>query len=143
MMSEVQKADFKILRDGSWLHEGVKITRRRLAKLFADRALKRDEDGNYWLQTPFEKYPVEVEDVPFVIVDYETDGAALNLRTNMDDIIELGPDSVWELRGGVPYVEVRGGLFARVARAVLYNLVEEYGAKITSRGANFPLGEMH
>ncbi len=141
MTSEAQKADFKILRDGSWLHEGVKIARRRLAKLFADRALKRDEDGNYWLQTPFEKYPVEVEDVPFVIVDYEADDGALTLRTNMDETVELDEGSVWELREGIPYVEIRNGLFARIGRAALYNLVEDFGPQITICGAVFPLGE--
>ena len=136
--SKDQKIDFKILRDGTWLHEGAPIQREALAKLFSDRALWMDEDGRYWLKTPFEKYPVEVEDVPFVIVDY--DGPSL--RTNMDEVIELGAESVWALRDGIPYVEVRDGLFARLSRSVLYNLIEEYGAHIETQGKIFPLGEL-
>jgi uncharacterized protein len=76
-------ADFKIAYDGTWFHEGVRIQRDALAKLFSDRALKIDAEGNYWLQTPFEKYPVEVQDVPYVIVDFtETpEGLALTPTT--------------------------------------------------------------
>ena len=61
-MIDIQKqpADFKITRDGTWYHDGAPIKREALAKLFAGRALKVDGDGNYWLQTPFEKYPVEL-----------------------------------------------------------------------------------
>ena len=133
-----QPADFKITRDGTWYHDGAPIKREALAKLFADRALKIDEGGNYWLQTPFEKYPVDVEDVPFVIVDYD----GLDLRTNMNEHVMLGSETVWELRDGIPYVEVRDGLFARLGRAVLYNLIQEYGEAITVGEQAFPLGEI-
>lgn len=137
-MSKDQKVDFKILRDGTWLHDGVPIIRARLAKLFSDRALSVDESGNYWLQTPFEKYPVEVEDVPYVIVDYN----GLSLRTNMDEEITLDTDTKWSLRTGIPYVEIRNGLYARIGRAVLYNMIEEFGAEINVGGTSFPLGEL-
>ena len=140
-MEDRQKADFRILQDGSWLHDGAPINRHALAKLFADRALKIDAEGLYWLQTPFEKYPVEVEDVPFIITDYDQNGEGVDLRTNMGDTVMLNDQSAWELRGGIPYVEVRGGLYARVGRAVLYNLIESFGTHLRSRGATFPLGE--
>lgn len=134
-----QSIDFKIARDGTWFHEGTPIKREALAKLFSDRALWVDESGGYWLKTPFEKYPVEVEDVPFVVIDYDE---GVNLRTNMEEIIELGKGSKWELRDGIPYVEVRDGLYARIGRAVLYNMVEEFGEQLQSRGRRFPLGEI-
>ena len=134
-----QKVDFKIARDGTWFHEGVAIKREALAKLFSDRALKIDEEGQYWLATPFEKYPVEVEDVPFVIVDYE-EGEVLTLRTNMNEIFKLEQGKAWELRGGIPYVEVRNGIYARLGRSVYYNLVERFGENITSAGRQFTLG---
>ena len=121
-----EKADFKIDRDGVWHHEGVPIKREALAKLFSDRALKIDEDGRYWLQTPFEKYPVEVEDVPYVVVDYEQEDEKLVFRTNMDETTKKRI----EMRGEIPYVEVRNGLYARIGRAVYYNLIEEFGAEI-------------
>ncbi len=137
MNSKEQTADFKIARDGTWYHEGDPIKRAALAKLFSDRALKVDEAGQYWLQTPFEKYPVEVEDVPFVVVDYN----GLALRTNMEDTIKLGEQSIWELRNGIPYVEVRNGLFARIGRSVLYNMIEEFGSEISIGDRKLPLGE--
>ena len=132
-----EKADFRIDRDGQWYHDGAPIKRARLAKLFSDRALKVDEDGKYWLQTPYEKYAVDVEDVPYVIVGYESKGDALMLRTNMDEEITLNTESNWELREGIPYIEIRDGLFARINRATYYNLIEEYGQSVHG----FPLGE--
>lgn len=139
-MQDDQNADFKITRDAAWYHNGAPIKRAALAKLFSDRALVVDEDGLYWLQTPFEKYPVEVEDVPYVIVDYERAGDDYDFITNMEDRIEIGPDHPLELRNNIPYVEVRKGLYARMGRAAYYNLIEQCGPALLSRGEKFLLG---
>lgn len=136
MNEKEQQPDFKIARDGTWYHEGDPIKREALAKLFSDRALWIDEAGHYFLKTPYEKYPVEVEDVPYVIVDYE----GFELRTNMEEMVELNAETRWELRDGIPYIEVRDGLFARIGRAVLYNMIEEFGEAIHVKGKVFPLG---
>lgn len=142
-------ADFKIAYDGTWFHEGVRIQRNDLAKLFADRALKVDGEGNYWLQTPFEKYPVEVEDVPFVVVDYTEQNGGLDFMTNMGDTVAMGPENPLELRKDkksgdlLPYVQVRGGLYARLSRPIYYNLAQRFGKMIESRGGTFPLGEIN
>lgn len=135
-----QPADFRIDANGAWFHDGAAIKRDALAKLFSDRALKIDEDGNYWLQTPFEKYAVEVEDVPYVAVDYEAMDGGITFRTNMQERIFLTADTHWELRGGIPYFEVRDGLFAKLARSVYYNLVEEFGETFESDGRVFENG---
>lgn len=135
-----QVADFRIARDGTWYHDGAPIQREALAKLFSDRALKCDEEGRYWLQTPFEKYPVEVEDVPYVIVDYTDHEGEVGFVTNMEERIALTKESVWELRGDVPYIEVRDRLFARLSRSVFYNLVEAHGASLRAAGKEWPLG---
>lgn len=132
--------DFKIAYDGTWFHEGARIERARLAKLFSDRALVIDEEGRYWLKTPFEQYPVEVEDVPYVVVRYDAHGQGVDLYTNMEECVELGLDRIIELRDEVPYVEVRDGLYARISRPVYYHLVEEFGASFDSRGATQILG---
>lgn len=142
-MLEDDKADFKIARDGTWFHNGAPILREALARLFSDRALKIDSAGKYWLQTPFEKYPVEVEDVPFIIVDYEQKGDGIDLRTNMGETVELGPEHGFELRDAIPYIEVRDGLYARLGRSVYYNLVEKFGPEVSSRGTTHKLGEMN
>ncbi len=126
-----EKALFRIDYDGVWFHDGAVIKRHALAKLFADKGLRIDSDGQYWLSSPEEKYPVDVADVPFVIVDYDIRADEVDLVTNMGDLVPLGPDHILELRpepqGGVlvPYIEVRKGLYARLSRPVFYNLVEK------------------
>lgn len=140
-------ADFKIGYDGTWYHEGVRIQRHDLARLFSDKALKVDEQGQYWLQTPFEKYPVEVEDVPYVIVDFTENGGNIDLVTNMGETVPLGPDHPLELRPDrlsgdiLPYVMIRGGLYARLGRPVYYNMIEKYGVAVKSRGMTHSLGK--
>ena len=134
--------DFFIARDGTWFHDGAEMTRKAIAKLFSDRALRVDEEGIYWLQTPYEKYPVAVADVPFVIVDYIVDNSVTIMISNMDEQVRLSQDTVYELRDGVPYVEVRDGLMARLSRAVLANLIHAHGEAFESGGRRFPLGEV-
>ena len=136
-----ETADFKIDQNGQWFYDGAPIKREALAKLFSDRALKIDEDGNYWLQTPCEKYPVDVADVPYVAVDYEIKDGIITFRTNMHEEITLNADAHWELRNEIPYFEVRNGLFAKLARSVFYNLIEKFGADIKSDGQSFSLGQ--
>ena len=139
-------AYFKIDRDGQWYHDGAPIDRKALAKLFSDRALKRDEGGEYWLQTPFEKYPVEVADVPYVIVDFEEVNAGIDFITNMEERVPLGPEHPLELRefDGVmlPYIEIRDGLYARLGRNVYHELAQRFGVNIKSRGGQYPLGKL-
>lgn len=137
-----QTGDFRIAKDGTWFHDGGEIKREALARLFATRALKVDEEGNYWLATPYEKYPVEVEDVPFVIVNYDKDGGDVVLQTNMGEVVKVGPSHPLELRNNIPYIDVRDGLYARLGRSVLYNLIEEYGAELESGGKTYKLGEL-
>ena len=57
----------QIRADGSWWHEGSRIKRERLVKLFS-RILRKDPDGQIYLVTPYEKVIVHVEDAPFVAV---------------------------------------------------------------------------
>ena len=141
--TEAQAPDFKIDYNGQWYHDGAPIQRDALSKLFSDRALKIDAQGLYWLQTPYEKYPVAVEDVPYVVVDYDvSDQGDIDFVTNMEERIALGPDHVLAPRGHVPYIEVRDGLYARISRPVYYNLIEMYGEKIKSRGIEHIIGVM-
>jgi hypothetical protein len=144
-----QKTDFKIAYDGTWFHEGVRIQRDALAKLFSDKALKIDAAGDYWLQTPVEKYPVEVEDVPYIIIDFQEKGGDVDLITNMAETVPLGPEHPMVLKTDrksgeiLPYVEVRNGLYARLGRPVYYNLVQRFGRTIKSRGVVHKLGDMN
>ena len=62
--------DIVIRRDGSWIHEGTQIKRFALVRIFAS-ILRREEDGEYYLVTPVEKWRLRVECLPLVIVDFE------------------------------------------------------------------------
>ena len=130
---------FLIQRDGTWLYRGSPIRRKPLVCLFSS-VLARDEQGIYWLETPAERGSIEVEDVPFVAVELDWQGAGrhqtLAFRTNVDEIVCAGPEhelSVdWqrphcaEGHGPAPYLHVRGSgasaIQARVSRAVYYEL---------------------
>ena len=145
------RIDIRIRRDGTWLHEGRPFTRMALVRLFST-VLRRDGD-RYYLVTPHEKLAIDVEDAPFLAVDFVSRGEQANLeigfRTNTDDVVFAGPGHrVWieqDASGPRPYVHVRGGLNALIARSVYYplmELAEEHGGRLSlrSRGERFDLG---
>ncbi|MGE0828086.1 MAG: DUF1285 domain-containing protein [Hyphomonadaceae bacterium] len=144
------EAGFEILRDGSWKHEGVRITREPMVRLFAS-ILRKDEDGLTYLVTPGEKIRVDVEDAPFVAIraDRSEDGAIV-FTTNVGDVVAAGPDNPIRVEIGAdgaprPYVLVRGRLEARILRAPFYEMVEWAQEKdgvlsIESQGVRFQLG---
>ncbi|MDQ4087721.1 MAG: DUF1285 domain-containing protein [Pseudomonadota bacterium] len=135
----------RIGRDGSWHHEGRPIARPALVRLFSS-ILRREPDGSFVLVTPAEKLSIEVEDAPFVAVEVRSEGAgaerSLAFRLNTDELVLAGPDHPLWLEGERPYLNVRPGLDALIARPVYYELAEmalEEGG-IWSGGAYFPLG---
>jgi uncharacterized protein len=122
----------RIARDGTWFYNNSPIGRLPLVKLFAT-VLKRDEAGQYWLITPAERGRIEVEDVPFIAVELDIAGEGhdqeLTFRTNLDEIVIADRDHPLRVEEGLvggpqPYLRVRNGLEARLARPVFYRLVE-------------------
>ncbi len=119
----------RILADGTWLHEGTPIGRPALVRLFST-VLRREADGGYVLVTPVEKLSIVVEDAPFLAIEMESEGEGrarrLAFRTNVGDVVVAGPDYPLRVEdrghGAHPYVRVRGGLEALVARPVYYEL---------------------
>jgi uncharacterized protein len=123
--------DMRIASDGTWFYMGTPIGRPALVRLFST-ILKREE-GKYFLVTPVEKVGIRVEDAPFLAVEMQTETIAaerrLRFRTNVDDWVDC--DSAHRLRfetsraGGLtPYLHVRADLWAKVTRALYYDLVE-------------------
>lgn len=122
----------RIARDGTWFYRGSPINRMPLVKLFAS-VLRREPDGLYWLITPAERGRVAVEDVPFIAVAVDAEGAGrdqnLIFRTNLDEIVTAGPDHRLRIETAAdgtpaPYILVRPGLEARLNRPVFYELAE-------------------
>ena len=150
--------DMRIAADGVWFYQKTPIGRPALVKLFAS-VLKKEGD-KYFLVTPVEKVGLKVDDVPFLAVEMSA-GAddqgrqMLTFRTNVDDSVTAGPGHALrfepEVTGGLrPYLHVRRDLWAKVTRAVFYDLValgEERVADgrrmfgIASAGAFFPMAE--
>ena len=148
--------DIRIDRTGQWFHEGSPIGRKELVKLFAT-VLKKDENGDYWLQTPVEKGRIQVEDAPFIAIIMTIDGNGedqiLHFETNVGDTMSAGTENPIrvetdpETREPSPYVLVRDNLEAKIARPVFYDLValgvdhaDAFG--VWSGGQFFPLGRL-
>jgi hypothetical protein len=142
----------RIARDGTWYHHGSPIGRPAMVRAFST-LLRRESDGSYVLVTPGEKVEVEVEDAPFLAVEMKSEGTRrgrrLAFRLNTGDLVVAGPDHPLRFAEGSggphPYLLVRRGLEALVARSVYYELAEialAEGAEppgIWSEGAFFPL----
>lgn len=116
-----------IKRSGQWWHEGTPFTRAKLIKLLAS-VLKKEGD-EYFLVTPVEKIGIQVEDVPFIIIDDETSDTGIQVKTQTGDTVTLGNKHEVELREFegqlVPYCNIRRNLWARVHQNVLYRWVEQ------------------
>jgi hypothetical protein len=124
--------DMRIAADGTWFYLKTPIGRPALVKLFAS-VLKREAD-KYFLVTPVEKCGIVVEDAPFLAVELKAEvepaGQTLHFRTNVDDWVACGAERALRFEpeldtGGLkPYLHVRRGLWAKVTRALFYDLVE-------------------
>lgn len=124
-------SDMRIARDGQWYHQGAPITRPAMVRLFST-ILRREGDGSFVLVTPGEKLDIEVEDAPFVAIELKSEGSGRDRRLafglNTGELVVAGPRNAlrFEARGEDvhPYLHVRGGLDALVARPVYYELAE-------------------
>jgi hypothetical protein len=145
-------SDMRIARDGTWFHQGSPIGRPAMVRLFST-ILRREPDGRHVLVTPVEKLDIEVEDAPFVAVELKSEGQGrarrLAFRLNTGDMVVAGRDRPVRFEAGEggphPYLLVRGGLEALVARPVYYELAEIALAEggdppgLWSGGAFFPM----
>lgn len=140
----------RITANGDWYHDGGKIEREALVRLFAS-ILRREEDGQYYLVTPAEKWRIEVELHPLIVTDVgalEGGGdTVLQATLNTGKKVVLGPGHRLFLEpevGGVATIELPHGLTALFSRAAWYRLVEmseEVGGITSVRSGDtvFPL----
>jgi uncharacterized protein len=135
---------FLVRRDGTWLYRGSPIERKALVCLFSS-ILRREADGEYWLESPAERGRIQVEDTPWLAVELDWCGSGrdqkLRFRTNIDEIVTAGPDFPIRVSHDVltceptPYLRVRPPaparhgrptglpIEARICRAVYYEMV--------------------
>ena len=147
--------DMRIARDGNWFYLGTPIGRKPLVKLFA--SIIRKDGDDYFLVTPVEKVGIQVDDAPFVAVDFDTRGdgrsQSVTFTTNVDEQVTASQNKPIRVMrdpesGEVsPYVLVRSNLEALIDRKSFYRLVEicthetYEGARwfgLWSEGAFFP-----
>ena len=148
--------DMRIAADGTWFYLKTPIGRPALVKLFAS-VLKREGD-RYFLVTPVEKCGITVDDAPFLAVELKIEadaaGRVLHFRTKVDDWVACGPAHALRFEpeagtGGLkPYLHVRRDLWAKVTRALFFDLVEIGEERdvdgtamfgVTSMGTFFPM----
>lgn len=132
--------DIVIERNGDWIHEGSRIKREPLVRLFAN-ILKREGD-DYFLVTPVEKWRIQVCDVPFavIVLDVQHSGAeqALVFTARTGEQVVAGPGN--PLRVAVdpvtgepsPYLLIRKNLEGLIQRSVYYELVEMAETRINN-----------
>ena len=124
-----EEDDFQMRIDanGQWYHRGTPISRDRLSKLFST-ALHYNKDTNeYWLITPHEQGRVDVEGVPFVIIDYHYDDKTktLSLTSNLNH--EIKPDAENPIKlndDNIPCVIAVNNVPARLNRMVREKLID-------------------
>lgn len=138
--------DMRIAADGTWHYMGSPINRPALVKLFST-VLRKDPE-RYVLVTPVERVGITVEDAPFLAVEMavegEAEGRQIAFRTNVDDLVQVGPDHPLrfeqDANGGLkPYVKVRGELWALVTRSLALDLVAMGEERATDGAAAFGL----
>ena len=137
---ETLDIDLRIAADGTWHHQNAPINRPRMVKFFAsllrrENVHQKTPEGKtsgekYALITPHLKYPVKVEDAPFLAVELRRRGGGKNqelfFRTNVDDVARADADHPISAANfsGVPCIEVRAGLRAKLSRPVWLELAE-------------------
>lgn len=121
--------DIRIAADGTWFHTGTPITRMPIVRLFSSVLKKEAED--YFLVTPTEKVRIVVEDVPFVITEWQKQDGFLLFTTKEGIQFVVSEENPVELRMNakikdtLPYILLRNNLFARLHQNVFYQLAEQ------------------
>ncbi|MFT4614023.1 MAG: hypothetical protein ACI9NT_001165 [Bacteroidia bacterium] len=141
----------RIDREGRWYHEEAPIERESLVRLFAS-ILRREDDGEYYLVTPVEKWRIEVELYPLMVIDInkelaDTAVVSLEATLNTGKIVpvnnEHGLFMVPEASDAAA-IRLSHGLSALFTRSAWYRLVDmaqtrEGQVGVESDGQWFPL----
>ena len=118
--------EITINREGDWLYNNSPIKNTKLVKLFS--SVLRNDNGSYFLVTPYEKVPVFSELAPYVITDFDISDNIITLHTNLDYSFPLNDQNTTRLvkyqNTIIPLVHVRSGIDGFFNRAIYYKLVD-------------------
>ena len=115
-----------------WFYLGTPIGRFELVKLFS--SILKIEDGKYFLVTPVEKVGIQVDDAPFIAVDFNEiiiqGEKALKFETHVGDrVVASRENPIRVERDAItdepaPYIHIRNGLDALIDRKTFYRLID-------------------
>ena len=69
----VESGKISFRHDGHWYNDEERIENPRIALLFS-QSIRRNPDGNYFLQVAEERAPITIEDTPYVVMSIADDG---------------------------------------------------------------------
>ena len=136
--------DIEIAADGTWFHQGAEIRRAALVKLFAS-ILRREDDSDYYLVTPGEKWRIRVVRHPLIVVavDEGEEGGqpSITATLNTGRQVTVDADHPLSLDEDIPVLALDHGLSALFNRNAWYQLVElaDDSATVSSCGRRFSL----
>ncbi|MDE0590641.1 DUF1285 domain-containing protein [Halocynthiibacter sp. C4] len=124
--------DMRIARDGTWFYLGTPIGRAGLVRLFS--SIIRKDGDDYFLVTPVEKVGIQVDDAPFVAIDFNAEGKdeaqVLTFETHVGDTVVASAENPIRVsfdpdtKEPSPYILVRANLEALIDRKSFYRLID-------------------
>ena len=141
----------QITADGKWYHEGTEIARQSIVRLFAS-ILRREDDGEYYLVTPGEKWRIQVDLHPLLVTDVcwgQGDKRQTLLATlNTGKVFDIDAQHRLFLEPrleNIAAIELPHGLSALFSRNAWYRLVEmaehrQHQVVVVSGGQSYILG---
>ncbi len=125
--------DIEIKRNGDWFHNGKKINRISLIKVFSN--ILKKENNKFYLVTPIEKVGIKVEDAPFLITNLEIKGHGRDqkiiVETNVNDKVIINQKHKLNVKidkktfEPSPYVIIRNNLKGLIDRKSFYRLIDK------------------
>ena len=122
--------DIQIDKEGKWTHDGAPIERESIVRLFAS-ILRREDDDEYYLVTPGEKWRISVDVLPLIVTDVEQvqeapGKASLQLTLNTGKKVSVDSEHSLYLEQAmenIAAVKLPHGLAALFSRNAWYRLV--------------------
>lgn len=123
--------DIQIDKEGKWTHDGAPIERESIVRLFAS-LLRREDDDEYYLVTPGEKWRIRVDVLPLIVTDVEQvqeapGKAFLQLTLNTGKKVSVDSEHSLYLEPAmenIAAVKLPHGLAALFSRNAWYRLVD-------------------
>ena len=116
---------FLIDKRGNWFQDGIKI-QHRLTYLYNNKLLKRDEEGEYYLDEGSGKLYIKVEDTPFVVKMVDKNGEDYFIILNDETREKLDLNTLRINSENIPYAKVKNGEFdARFTRPAYYEFMKD------------------